>query len=176
MRLVAVFLAIATASVGGASIDAGAAIARRTTAVDECTLLTQTDAAKIMGVEPYAPGAFDTGGCSWNTDPADRAHFAYVYVKVEGRKSYLGKYPDIHTFLDKSTTVGIDPLRGVDDKAFSTYSGLSGPGSSDGITVAVGKRVLSISFQATQRVVNPSPTFDRVIKVVRRIVARLRKH
>jgi hypothetical protein len=165
------FLVIATVVTAASA----AATPRRAKPVNECTLLTTAQAATIMGAEPYGRGAPDNGGCSWQTDPTDRANFRYVVVTVKGLAKYLGKYPDVRTFLDKSTTVGIDPLPGVGSEAYSTYSGLSGPGSSDGITVRVGKQVLSVSFQATDRVENPSPELDQIVQIVRKVVAKLRR-
>ncbi|MCJ7437355.1 MAG: hypothetical protein MUP97_06290 [Acidimicrobiia bacterium] len=148
---------------------------RRPKRVNECTLLTTGQAGTIMGAEPYARGAPDGEACSWQTDPTDRANLRYVVVTVEGLAKYLGKHPDVRTFLDESTTVGIDPLPGVGSEAYSTYSALSGPGSSDGITVRVGKQVLSVGFQATDRVENPSPEFDQIVAIVQKMAAKLRR-
>jgi hypothetical protein len=161
---------------GALSTGAGPAGAGvRAKPVDECTLLTPRQAAKIMGAKPYSAGAPDNGGCSWETDPSDRSNLAYVTVKVEPLKKYLGSYPNIRTFLDESTTVGIDELPGVGNEAFSTYSALSGPGSSDGITVRAGKQVLSVGFQATDRVENPSPEFAATVAIVKKMVAKVKQ-
>jgi hypothetical protein len=142
--------------------------------INPCTLLTAAQATTVMGVTPVGGGFRDGGGCSWQTDPADRANLAYVTIKVQPLKKLLGtKYPDVRTYLDKSTTVGIDALPGVGDEAFSTYSALSGPGTSDGMTVRVGKNVLSIGFQGTTRVANPSPQFDQIVTIVKSIVPKL---
>jgi hypothetical protein len=90
-------------------------------------------------------------------------------------KKLLGKrYPNVRTYFDKSTTVGIDVLAGVGDEAFSTYSALSGPGTSDGLTVRVGKNVLSIGLQRTTPLPNSSPDFDQTVAIVKTIVPKLR--
>ena len=172
MRTIIGTLAISCLVLAAAG-PAGAGV--RTETLDECKLLTKRQATTIMGAKPYAPGSEDNGGCSWETDPTDRANLAYVTVKVEPLEKYLGTYPSIRSYLDESTTVGIDKLPGVGNQAFSTYSALSGPGSSDGITVRVGNQVLSIGFQATERVENPSPQFDATVEVVKKMVAKLRR-
>jgi hypothetical protein len=140
-----------------------------------CTLLTTAQATTVMGAEPAGSGYRDHGGCSWQTDPTDQANLAYVTLKVQPLKQLLGKYPDVRTYLDRSTTVGIDALRGVGDEAFSTHSALSGPGTSDGMTVRLGKRVLSIGFQRPTPVANPSPELDQIVTIVKGIVPKLRR-
>ncbi len=144
--------------------------------VSECALLTETQAAKIMGTKPFSSGTPDNGGCSWETDPADRANgVAFVTLKVEPAKQLLERYNgDLRTYLDQSTNVGIDLLPGVGDEAFSTYSPLSGPGSADGFTVLIGKQVLDVGVQPVERLENPSPEFDRVVKIVKKMVAKVR--
>ena len=65
-------------------------------------------------------------------------------------------------------------LQGVGDGAFSTYSPLSGAGTADGISVLVGKRVLEMGFQPTERVKKPSPEFDRIVRFAQGIVKKMR--
>lgn len=170
------FALFIVAIVGVLAIGVLPAAGSRTRAVDECKLLTDSQARTIMGTEPFGDGSPDNGGCSWETDPSDRANgYAYVTVKVEPAKKLLKRYDgDLRTYLDESTNVGIDPLPGVGDEAFSTYSPLSGPGSADGITVLVGSRVLRIGFQPAERVENPSPALDRVVRIVKKVVAKVR--
>lgn len=150
------------------------ATTRRGKSVDECTLLTTAQAATIMGAKPDGPGAPDNEACSWQTDPYDRTNLAFVTVEVQPLAKYRRGYPDVRTYLDESTTVGIDRLAGVGSEAYSTYSALSGPGSADGITVRVGKQVLSVGFQAADRVEKPSPEFDRIVRIVKKMVAKLK--
>lgn len=144
--------------------------------VDECKLLTDAQAETIMGTEPFAPGAPDNGGCSWQTDPSDRANgLAYVTLKVEPAKKVLADYDgDLRTYLDESTTVGIDKLRGVGDEAYSTYSALSGPGTADGIWVIVGDQLLHTGFQPVEPVQNPSDELDQIVRIVKKAVAKVR--
>jgi hypothetical protein len=143
--------------------------------INPCTLLTTAQATTVIGVEPVGGAIRDRGGCSWQTDPTDRTNLAYVTIDVQPLKKLLGKkYPNVRTYLDKSTTVGIDALPGVGDEAFSTYSALSGPGTSDGITVRVGKNVLSIGFQRTTPVANPSPELDQIVTIVKTVLPKLR--
>jgi hypothetical protein len=143
--------------------------------INPCTLLTDAQATTVMGVAPLGGGSPDHGGCSWQTDPADRTNLSYVTLEAQPLKKLLGKkYRNVRTYLDQTTTVGIDPLPGVGDEAFSTYSALSGPGTSDGITVRVGKNVLTIGFQRMTPVANPSPEFDQIVSVVKTIVPKLR--
>jgi hypothetical protein len=154
-------------------VPAGAA--PRAKSVDECRLLTTKQAEVIMRTEPFGRGAPDNDGCSWQTDPTDRANLAYVTVTVLPLAKYLRDSPDVRTFLDETTTVGIDDLPGVGSEAYSTYSGLTGPGASDGITVRVGKQVMSIGFQPAERIENPSAEFDRVVTIVEKMVAKLKR-
>lgn len=176
MRSMAVLLVSALSlTVVGAAATAGGASAPRVKAIDECKLLTAKQAATIMGTKPFSPGAPDNDGCSWETDPTDRAHLAYVTITVFGLKKYLHGKPDIRTEIDESTNVGIDPLPGVGDEAFSTYSPLSGPDSADGITVRVGKQVFAMGFQPVTKVANPSPELDAIIAIVKKAVAKVEK-
>ncbi len=163
-----------TAPVLAGTLPAGAAVLGAKT-VDECKLLTRKQAAVFMQVKPFDAGAPDNDGCSWQTDPSDRSNgFSYVTVTVLPLAKYLRDYPDVRTFLDESTTVGIDDLPGVGSEAYSTYSGFTGPGASDGITVRVGKQVMSIGYQPAEKIENPSPEFDRVVAIVKKMVAKLK--
>ena len=129
-----------TAPVLAGTLPAGAAVLGAKT-VDECNLLTRKQAAVFMQVKPFDAGAPDNDGCSWQTDPSDRSNgFSFVTVTVLPLTKYLRDYPDVRTFLDESTTVGIDDLPGVGSEAYSTYSGFTGPGASDGITVPSASR------------------------------------
>lgn len=170
MRRILVAASVVLAPLLVAAPGAGAAI-------DECALLTDAQAESIMQTEPYSAGSEDNGGCSWETDPSDRANgIAYVVLKVEKRKTLLADYGnDLQTYLDESTNVGIDALPGIGDEAFSIYAPLTGPGASSGIEVAVGKRIVSISYQPAERVENPSPEFDKIVKIVKKVVAKVRK-
>ena len=157
----ALALAIAPSTLSGARVSS---------AIDECTLVTNAQARKIMQAKPYSDGAPDNGGCSWETDPYDRQHLAFVTVKVERRATVLARYSDdLRSYLDESTNVGIDPLPDVGDEAFT------GPGASSGIYVAVADSILSIEFQPLERVENPSPAFSRIVKIVKKVVAKVRK-
>ncbi len=162
--------ALALSGVAVVVVPAGAAI-------DECDLLSDSQAKTIMRAKPYGPGtANEYGECTWQTDPYDRQHLAGVTVKVEKRAKLLARYDDdLRTYIDESTNVGIDPLPGVGDEAFSVYDPLTGPGASSGIDVAVGKRILSISYIPAKRVENPSPEFDQIVKIVKKVVAKVRK-
>jgi hypothetical protein len=143
--------------------------------INPCTLLTSAQATTVMGADPVGGAFRDHGGCSWQTDPSDRANLAYVTIDVQPLKKLLGKkYPNVHTYLEKSTTVGIDTLPGVGDEAFSTYTALSGPGTSDGLTLRVGKNVLTIGSQRATPVANPSPEFDKIVAIVKSTVPKLR--
>ena len=180
MRRIAILTAALASILVTGTIVAPAALAatgsnRARRSTNPCTLLTTAQATRLMGTEPAGSGYHDHGGCSWQTDPTDRANFAYVTLKVEPLKQLLGKYADVRTYLEKSTTVGIDALPGVGDEAFSTFSALSGPGTSDGMTVRVGKRVLSIGFQRPTPVANPSPELDRIVTIVKGIGPKLRR-
>lgn len=158
---------------GAFATSAGAAPSKKT--VDECKLLTTKQAAVIMQTEPYSDGSPDNDGCSWETDPTDRANgFAYVTVTVEALKAFLGSHPDVRTAIDESTNVGIDPLPGVGSEAYSTYSPLSGPGTADGFTVRVGKQVLEIGVRPVTSIENPSPELDQVVKIVKKMVAKVK--
>jgi hypothetical protein len=162
-------------SLGVVLVAAAPAAGASNRAVDECTLLTNAQARAIMGTKPYSVGAPDNGGCSWGSDPYDRTHITFVTLKVQPAAKLLARYDDdLRTYLDESTNVGIDPLPGVGDEAFSTYSPLSGPGTADGISVLVGKRVVEIGFQPVDPVQNPSPAFDRVVRIVKKVVAKVR--
>jgi hypothetical protein len=181
VRRIAVLLAailagiLVTSTIVAPGVLGATRSSRARRSINPCTLLTAAQAATVMGVEPVGGAFRDGGGCSWQTDPTDRANLAYVTIEVQPLKKLLGKkYPDVRTYLDKSTTVGIDALPGVGDEAFSTYSALSGPGTSDGMTVRVGKNVLSIGFQRTTPVANPSPQLDQIVTIVKTIVAKLR--
>ena len=143
-------------------------------AVDECTLLTKKQAATIMQTKPFEDGAPDNGGCSWQTDPSERAGYAYVTAKVESLKAFLGDHPDVRTAIDESTNVGIEPLDGVGSEAFLTYSPLIGEGYVDGVTVRFGKQVLELGFQPVDKVANPSDELDDVIAIVEKMVAKAR--
>ncbi len=163
----ALALAIAPSTLSGARVSS---------AIDECTLVTNAQARKIMQAKPYSDGAPDNGGCSWETDPYDRQHLAFVTVKVERRATVLARYSDdLRSYLDESTNVGIDPLPDVGDEAFSIYDPFTGPGASSGIYVAVDDSILSIEFQPLERVENPSPAFSRIVKIVKKVVAKVRK-
>jgi hypothetical protein len=145
-------------------------------AIDECKLLTNTQARAIMGTRPVGGATPDNGGCSWQSDPSDRANLTFVTLKVESASKLLARYDDdLGTYLDESTNVGIDPLDGVGDEAFSTYSPLSGPGTADGISVLVGTRVIEIGFQPVEPVRNPSPELDRVVRIVKQVVRKVGK-
>jgi hypothetical protein len=148
----------------------------RTARIDECKLLTVAQAETIMGTEPFGGGSPDNGGCSWQTDPSDRASgLAYVTLKVDAARKVLADYDDdLRTYLDESTNVGIDELPGVGDEAFSTYSPLSGPGTSDGLSVLVGDRLLRIGFQRAESVQNPSDELDQIVRIVKKAVAKVR--
>jgi hypothetical protein len=188
MRRIAVLLAgiLVTSAIVAPGVLGATRSNRARRSINPCTLLTAAQATTVMGVEPVGGAFRDGGGCSWQTDPTDRANpngdlrralgeVAYVTIEVQPLKKLLGKkYPDVRTYLDKSTTVGIDALPGVGDEAFSTYSALSGPGTSDGMTVRVGKNVLSIGFQPTTPVANPSPQLDQIVTIVKTIVPKLR--
>ena len=172
MRRIVIIMCALTAVVAPTSL----AGARVPSAIDECTLLTNAQARTIMHAKPYSDGAPDNGGCSWQTDPYDRLHLAGVTVKVESRAKVLARYgDDLRTYLEESTNVGIDPLPGVGDEAFSIYAPLTGPGASSGIEVAVGKWILSIEFQPSARVENPSSEFSRIVKITKKVVAKVRK-
>jgi len=175
MRPVAIVLAVGlTLAVSGASV--AVASARVPSAIDECKLLTDAQAATVMQAELFGSGVPDNGGCSWETDPSDRQHLSYVVLKVEKRAKLLARYgDDLRTYLDESTNVGIDPLPGVGNEAFSIYDPLTGPGASSGIEVAVGKRIVSIDYRAAERIENPSPAFDTIVKIVKKVVAKVRK-
>ena len=192
MRRIAVLLAailagiLVTSTIVAPGVLGATRSNRARRSINPCTLLTAAQATTVMGVEPVGGAIRDGGGfrlsgldggalCSWQTDPTDRANLAYVTIEVQPLKKLLGKkYPDVRTYLDKSTTVGIDALPGVGDEAFSTYSALSGPGTSDGMTVTVGKNVLSIGFQRTTPVANPSPQLDQIVTILKTIVPKLR--
>lgn len=163
---------LAAAMLLAATVPASARPAR----IDECKLLTDAQAETIMGTEPFAPGAPDNGGCSWQTDPSDRANgLAYVTLKVQPAKKVLADYDgDLRTYLDESTTVGIDELAGVGDEAFATYSVLSGPGTADGISVMVGNQLLQMSFQPVEPVQNPSDELGQIVRIVKKAVAKVR--
>lgn len=153
-----------------------AAGARVPAAIDECSLLTNAQARTIMQAKPYSDGAPDNGGCSWQTDPYDRLHLAYVTVEVQRRGKVLARYgDDLRRFLEESTNVGIDALADVGDEAFSVYAPLTGPGASSGIEVAEGPWIVSIGFQPSERVENPSPELSRIVKIARKVVAKLPK-
>lgn len=143
--------------------------------INPCTLLTAPQATTVLGAESVG-GAFRyPRGCSWHTNPTDGTNPSYVTIEVQPLKKLLGKkYRNVRTYLEKSTTVGIDALPGVGDEAFSTYSALSGPGTSDGMTVRVGKNVISIGFQRSTPVANPSPQLDQIVTIVKTIVPTLR--
>jgi hypothetical protein len=145
-------------------------------AIDECKLLTNAQARAIMGTKPVGGATPDNGGCSWQSDPYDRAHLAFVTLTVEPASKLLARYgDDLQTYLDESTNVGIDPLDGVGDEAFSTYSPLSGPGTADGISVRGGTRVVQLGFQPIASVKNPSPELDRVVRIVKQVVRKVGK-
>ena len=178
MRTAAALLvsaAIAMAA-SGVAVSGATERARASQAVDECALLTDAQAKTIMGVEPFGSGSPDNGGCSWGTDPSDRSHLAYVVVNVDPKAKLLKRYGgDLRRYFDESTNVGIDPLPALGKGAISIYDPLTGPGASSGVAIVVGKNVLRIEYQPTDRVLNPSPQFDAIVKVAKKVVAKLRK-
>lgn len=155
------------------ALSSGAASASARSAVNECTLLTKTQVATIMGTKPVSK-APDNEGCSWSTDPLDRANLAYVTTKVVPQKTFVRDYPDVRTAIDESTNVGIEPLDGVGSEAFLTYSPLTGEGYVDGVTVRIGKQVLTLGFQPVERVANPSEQLDDIVSVVKKMVAKVK--
>jgi hypothetical protein len=167
---------LAVLAVAAVALPASMASAMpRALAVDECTLLTKKQAATIMQAKPFEDGRPDNGGCSWETDPYDRVNYSYVTVKVESLKKFLGgTYPDVRTAIDESTNVGIEPLDDVGSEAFLTFSPLLGEGYVDGVTVRVGKQVLDLGFQPTEKVANPSDELDDVISIVKKMAAKVR--
>jgi hypothetical protein len=138
--------------------------------VDECALLTDEEAAELMLVEPYAPGAPDNDACSWSTDPVDRELFAYVLLEVQPLEEVLdGRYPDYRTYLDESTTVGIEDLTGLGDEAFIVTPALSGIG----IDVVDGEQVVSLSIQPAEPYDADSPEFERAVEIMQEVLDRL---
>lgn len=177
-RAALIVMAVAAIGLGAALPAAGAStLDRASQATLECTLLTDKQAETIMGVEPFSPGAPDNDGCSWGTDPSDRANgFAYVVVNVDPKAKLLKRYGgSLRRYYDESTNVGIDPLPALGTGALSIYDPLTGPGASSGVAIVVGKNVLQIEYQPTERVLNPSPQFDAIVKIAKKAVAKLKK-
>jgi hypothetical protein len=172
--LVSAAIAMAASGVAAAGATARASISQ---AVDECTLLTDAQAKTIMGVEPFGGGSPDNDGCSWGTDPSDRANgFAYVVVNVDPKAKLLKRYGgNLRRYFDESTNVGIDPLPALGKGAISIYDPLTGPGKSSGVAVVVGSNVLRIEYQPVGEIVNPSPRLDAIVKIAKKAVAKLKK-
>jgi hypothetical protein len=168
--------AIAVAA-SGVTVAGATARARVAQAVDECTLLTDTQAKTIMGVEPFSGGSPDNDGCSWGTDPSDRANgFAYVVVNVDPKAKLLKRYGgSLRRYFDESTNVGIDPLPALGKGAISIYDPLTGPGKSSGVAIVVGANVLRIEYQPVDEVVNPSPRLDAIVKIAKKAMAKLKR-
>jgi hypothetical protein len=177
-RAALIVMAVASIGVGAALPAAGASTLDRVPqATLECTLLTDKQAQTIMGIEPFSPGSADNDGCSWGTDPTDRANgFAYVVVNVDPKAKLLQRYGgSFRRYYDESTNVGIDDLPALGKGALSIYDPLTGPGHSSGVAIIVGSNVLQIEYQPLKAIKNPSPQLDAVVKIAKKAVAKLKK-
>lgn len=121
-RAAALFVSAAIAvAASGVAVAGASEPSRVSQAAVECTLLTDKQAESIMGVEPFGRGAPDNDGCSWGTDPSDRANgFAYVVVNVDPKAKLLKRYGgSLRRYYDESTNVGIDDLTALGKGALS---------------------------------------------------------
>jgi hypothetical protein len=143
---------------------------------DPCALLTDEEVTEIMGAEPFAPGSTpvdEEGVCNWETDPVDRDNYFYVTLRVESLEDATEGYPHLRTAIDEGTNVEIIDIDGIGDEAYATKNPLSGAGTIDGITMALGDTVLDIGWQSQVPVERDSARSEHVLDIAQKALSRL---
>jgi hypothetical protein len=131
-----------------------------------CDLLTNKQVKTIMGAKPVGGPITADEGCSWETDPLDRANYRYVVLEVIPLADAIEGYPDYGTALDEGTTTLVTPVEGLGDEAYSTKSVLIAEGTIDGLNAVTGDVVVELSWQTSKPVEVDSSRYDKVVKIL----------
>jgi len=135
---------------------------------DPCDLLTKKQVRTIMGVKPFGSPIPDNGGCSWETDPLERATYNYVFLEVKSLDEATEGYPDYETARDAAgTSELIEPLDGLGDEAYTGKTVLVAEGAIDSIYAVTGDTVVELNWQSRQPVRVDSRLYDKVVKIMR---------
>ncbi len=150
------------AAMGAAAIPAAAGVPDP----DEvCDLLTDKQVKTIMGAKPFGSPIIEDEGCSWQSDPSNRAKYRYVNLAVIPLDDAIDGYPDYGTALDEGTTTLVTPVDDLGDEAYSTKSVLIPEGTLDGLNAVTGDTVVELRWQSKKPVEVDSKRYDNIVTI-----------